>query len=251
MMCDAAVAAEEWAIAKDRVDEMVAMAEPDTGSGADDNDTVAAKVRGVTYRSCLALGRQTEYPDQVGRMALLAQALALCPADDVPAVLKLWRSVASRVSSDPAAVHAHALALTGGTASPPPSASAAAADRVLGSRTAARAASAAKWGLDNLRSLASTPASRAASGISPPASRGDTGSARVSLDEPRASIDSAGSGSGVGSAGWGTGGGQVAALFDDGEGVRKGARRALVKGVGWLLGAEDGEVESALAPSSE
>lgn len=220
MMCDAAVAAEEWGIAKERVDEMVLMAEPDIGHAASE-DEVSSRVRDVVWRSCLALGRQSEYPDLVGRMALLAQAVALCPAEEVPVILPLWRQAEQMVSSHPELLRQHAMASVSQTSS---SSSSPTEARMLGSRTAARAA---RLAFDNLRSFTASPAL--------------SGGGPLSRHDSRNSTTSRGS---VGRRDTG-GMRDAAALFGEDEHesvVRAGAKRALVKGVGWLLGAEEGDV---------
>jgi hypothetical protein len=244
MMCDAAVADTAWKIAKERVDEMVAIAQPDTGGAQEAKDRDMHKVRDVTYRSCLALGAQPAYPDLVDRLSLLAQAAALCPADQVPSILPLWRSVQDTLSANPASIKAHALALA--KPAPSPTDGGTGIDRMLGSRTAARAA---KWGLDNLRSFTASPLSRPLSRDAVPRGGGAGGSTGASVMARQDSRDSRTSRGSFGSVGRSSAEGgrpprDAAALFDDDpRGGGAGARRALVKGVGWLLGAEEGEMK--------
>ncbi|TXT11031.1 hypothetical protein VHUM_01782 [Vanrija humicola] len=216
MMADAAVAAEDWTLAAERIEEMVALAKPDLGDG----DAAGQKTRDVVWRSCFELGRQSEYSNVVGRQALLAQAMLLCPAEHVAAILPIYRGVEAQIAAHPEVLRRASAATSSSPAAPSPTTT---EERVLGSRTAARAA---RMALDigaSFRNYTGSPAL--------PSGRSDL-----------SRWDSRGS--------HGSGGGRdAAALFDrhadsGDEGVRAGAKRALVKGVGWLLGADESEMGS-------
>lgn len=211
MMADAAVAAEDWTLAQQRVDEMVALAKPDLG----DSDAAAQKTRDVVWRSCFELGRQGEYGDVVGRQALLAQAMLLCPAEHVSVILPIYRGVEAQIAAHPEVLRRAGSSAS--TSAPSPTAE----ERVLGSRTAARAA---RMALDIGASFRNYTGSPALPSGRSDLSRWDSRGSHGSKD-----------------------GRDAAALFDrhtDGgnEGVREGAKRALVKGVGWLLGADESEI---------
>ncbi|WOO78903.1 Neuroblastoma-amplified sequence [Vanrija pseudolonga] len=212
MMADAAVAAEDWTLAQQRVDEMVALAKPDLG----DSDAAAQRTRDVVWRSCFELGRQSEYGDVVGRQALLAQAMLLCPAEHVSVILPIYRGIEAQIAAHPEVLR-RAGSSTASTSAPSPTAE----ERVLGSRTAARAA---RMALDIGASFRNYTGSPALPSGRSDLSRWDSRGSHGSKD-----------------------GRDAAALFDrhaDGgnEGVREGAKRALVKGVGWLLGADESEI---------
>ncbi|CAK9786713.1 unnamed protein product [Cutaneotrichosporon oleaginosum] len=245
MLVDAAIAHSDWAVAKEHVDAMVAMAEPDLGDAeaadgwgwdgdgdgdGDEGEAVsktdavgddAAAVRDVTYRACVALG--TSIPDVGARLALLAQAVALAPAAELASILPLYHDLEAQVAADPALLRPTSPSAS---ASAPafPALSSLPVDTVLGSRRAAKAARMA-FDLAGLNIPSLRPGSakgKVASPVERTASRG-------SMERPRGSFES--------------GRGDAAALFDsvDEPSVRAGARRALVKGVGWLLGADESE----------
>lgn len=286
MLVDAAVAAEDWELAREHVDAMVEMAEPDLGDGEHDElpgdgkgversgqaetrkdeedgwgwdegstrgpsavvaakhqpDTAPAnskaKVRDVAYRSCLALG-SSAYPDLGARLALLAQAVALAPPSEVPVILPLYHGVEALVASNPAVLR-RTTSRPSSTSSPVP----AEGETVLGSRRAAKAARlaydlGASLNFPALRGMTVSPAlGSARSDVSGRSAQGQaqgrrsasltrTGT-RGSIERTRGSLEQER---------------DAAALFDHHAEptVRAGARRALVKGVGWLLGADEGE----------
>lgn len=268
MLCDSAISNEEWEVARDYIGILTDMAEPELeeapvapprpGSRASlsrqvrrasmcsdvsgfeppvrDPATEASMIRQVTWRSCLALGRQSEYQNIPDRIALLAQAIALCPPEEVSAILPIWRSaeklvvnnpklleppvqegsgftastlssgigsVASGLGSGLGAMGGSAMAM-GGSAMSAAFGSSQGHDqedgqRVLGSRHAARAAKLAMDFGSNLRSFTGSPAQ---------GEDRDHGDVR---------------------------GGLVA----DVDAAADMGRRALVKGVGWLLGADE------------
>lgn len=227
MLSDAATSAQDWDLARERVEKLTLMASPDLGQ---EETEEAKKVRDVAWRSCLALGRQATYPDLAGRMALLAQAVALAPADQVSSILQLYKGVEDELTAHPEALRAHIRGKRGdemiGVSHQ---------DTVLGSRRAARAAKLALDigsnlpGFGNLRSMTVSPALGSARSVRSERSersldRRDTRDGRESAASGRESLDGAR---------------DPAGLFDQDVDVRAVGRRALVKGVGWLLGADE------------
>lgn len=269
MLCDSAISNEEWSIARDYISVLTDMAQPELestptapprpGSRASidrptsqasmrtdvsgyepavrDPATEASMIRQVTWRSCLALGRQSEYDNIPDRIALLAQAIALCPPEEVGAILPMWRGAEQLVVNNPKLLEPPSESVVGSgsgfTASSLSSGLGSVASgigssamnaaagfggfggggggdraqgqdgdqRVLGSRRAARAAKLAIDFGSNLRSFTGSP-------VSADRDRGDHGEVR---------------------------GGLVA----DVDAAADMGRRALVKGVGWLLGADE------------
>lgn len=303
MLVDAAVAAEDWDLAREHVEAMVEMAEPDLGeptrggaegtsvdpivvedeeeadewgwdegldlpegsvgsprlrarsvrstrgpgsvaSVSSSRSSAESKVRGMAFRSCLALGRAESYPDLGGRLALLAQSIALAPSDEVSNILPLYHSVEAMVASNPSALKRTtsrpSSSSSGAWGAPPAMPGAGGEGTVLGSR---RAAKAAKMAFDlgaSLVPLRGSPVHGGARSASPGGSAQaqaqlqgrrsaslTRSTTRSSIDRPRSSAELER---------------EAAALFDYPDtGVRTGARRALVKGVGWLLGADEGD----------
>lgn len=163
-------------------------------------------------------------------MALLAQAVALAPADQVSSILQLYKGVEDELTAHPEALRAHIRGKRGdemiGVSHQ---------DTVLGSRRAARAAKLALDigsnlpGFGNLRSMTVSPALGSARSVRSERSersldRRDTRDGRESAASGRESLDGAR---------------DPAGLFDQDVDVRAVGRRALVKGVGWLLGADE------------
>jgi hypothetical protein len=249
----------------------------------------------VAWRTALALGTQQDFSDVARRQTLLGWAVELAPASHLHEILPAWRSLEDGAHRLSAAAKrrrvagittSHARNRSGGSAgSIGISASGRAVgaeERVLGSRTAARAARMARdlgdrWGIHSPLGISSPRLGGLGAALARTASRDSTGSTRSTRERPDStdptsrSIATAESGSGSGSARWdrvegagegagaGAGAGTtrsslegetdrpIAAALgglgeDDVERVRRGARRALVKGVGWLLGAEESEI---------
>ncbi|GMK54537.1 hypothetical protein CspeluHIS016_0111230 [Cutaneotrichosporon spelunceum] len=276
MLVDAAVAQNDWEVAREHVDALVDMAEPDLGDAApttetapkDDNEEGVggwgwdehdhehesapgpasaqsaltktseqaksdAAVRDVTYRACLALG-SSSYPDLGARLALLAQAIALAPADAVSTILPSYHHLEARIAADPSLLKASSRPVS-------PALPAAATETMLGSRRAAAAARTvyglgASLNLPSLRGMTVSPAlgsAKSAKNVASPIERSFSPNGRGSMDRPRGSFESGRSQER-----------DTSMLFDgvqDEPSMRAGARRALVKGVGWLLGAEEGD----------
>ena len=198
----------------------------------------------VVYRALVSLGEQSEYADIERRMTVLGQALELAPADRIPAILQVWRVVEDgQAKLSGAAKRRRIAGISDPSASLPSlaptsisssigSLGASTEERVLGSRTAARAARLAMGFAGNtlnLRGIASnamTPSSMT------PSVRSEDGTTRSS-DGEKSSFGAIFDGAGVkpGTA--------------EAERVRQQARKALVRGVGWLLGADEDEIVGA------
>jgi hypothetical protein len=208
-------------------------------------------MRDVAFKTCLELGRQEEWSEIDNRMLLLGRAVEFCPSDTIPSVLVTWRAV--EAGSLKLSQAAKRRRLTGvkqpfkpaGTASTITSPVVGSEEeRVLGSRTAARAARMAlgfgerfrdqiPFGAGISPKLPSLTSSREASRDRSGGRGGGAGEERRSIDSDRGSLSGLGFGAG-------TGPGRRDQT--DAERVSRHARRALVKGVGWLLGADEREL---------
>ena len=220
------------------------------------------QMRQVCWKTCLKLGRRPEV-DIHRRMTLLGKSIELCPADQISDILSVWREAeeaylaagqeakrrrlaGKQPSVSPAQPHLPTLSVGEGEE-----------ERVLGSRTAARAARLAKVALNPLSAkiphlpgssasprLASEGFATVLSGslfrsVSRDSDRHRDRSAVSSPLLPQTGDDShlspalnAGDRLGVAAFGEET----------DAERVSRHAKRAFTRGVGWLLGAEEGEV---------
>ena len=197
----------------------------------------------VVWKSCLLVGSQSDYFSIDNRMNLLGRAIEACPAEEIPRILGVWRKVEDgQMKLDEAAKRRRLHGIR--SANPPsrPGSSMASPavgeERVLGSRTAARAARLAMdFAAPRLRSAGISPqlpSGLGFSGRSPTLTSpalSSTDGARRSTDSDRPSIGSILDNSGLA---------QGAA---EAERVRQQARRALVRGVGWLLGADESEID--------
>lgn len=239
MLADSAVQAAEFDIAYTYCQSMVDLASSRRYRAKKGEEEKLERLRDVCWRTCLSIGRQSEYADVGNKMTVLGQAVELCPPDQIPDILKVWRKVEDgemrlgeaakrrRLAGIPSAKSGHPGTKTGSLPTSP--ATVTHEERVLGSRTAAKAAKLAldfgeRW---NLRQYAPSPV---------------LGSAPLNALSRTISREASDSGSRRSS---GEGGRPAKALFDDAgeaERVRVQARRALVKGVGWLLGADEKEV---------
>jgi hypothetical protein len=281
-----------------------------------DNDRNISRLREVTWKSCLELGRQPEYPSITHRLLLLGRAIEYCPADDsVMAILGEWRKVedgqlrlsqaakrrrvrgiklgdAASLPNSPiaksktnrSAAGATGYSLTGtgtGTGEDSDNAMTDDEERVLGSRTAARAAKLAfgfgerfRGNLPMTMPINLASASAAVSAVSPrlpslsrdrdrsiSRDRAGTGKGPAEITSPKspprsAILPHAGTGQG-GASGTGKEGSSRGSMDSDrislsglgfgdvqsdAERVQRQAKRALVKGVGWLLGADEREI---------
>ena len=223
MLADAALQATEFERAFEHCQAMVALAKTRTKS--------EDKMGEICWKTCLELGQQSEFADVGNKMTLLGWSVELCPPEQIPDILSVWRKVEDGQIRLGEAAKRRRIA---GIDQPNPSSRAASSTstpsfpprpdeiepRVLGSRTAARAARLAKdFGERfNLRQLGHSPS------LGSEDEHDDDGSERrrsTESDRP------------------------ITAMFDtavERERVRLQARRALVKGVGWLLGADEKEI---------
>lgn len=196
-------------------------------------------MRDVAFKTCLELGRQEEWSEIDNRMLLLGRAVEFCPSDTIPSVLVTWRSVEDSSLKLSQAAKRRRLTGVKQPFKPADTASNFASpivgsqeERVLGSRTAARAARMALGFGERFKDQIPF-----RTGISPrlpslPSSRDASrdragGEERRSIDSDRVSLSGLGFGT---------------RDQTDAERVSRHARRALVKGVGWLLGADEREL---------
>lgn len=224
MLADAAIQATEFERAFERCQAMVGLAK--TRKRGDDG---GSRVSEVCWKTCLQLGQQREYADVGNKMTLLGWAVELCPSEQIPDILSVWRRVEDgQIRLGEAAKRRRLTGINqpststsrAGSTPSSPSRLPEAEERVLGSRTAARAARLAKdFGERfNLRQLAPSPL------LGSEEERDEEGSERRKSAESERPI---------------------AAMFDaaaEGERVRLQTRRALIRGVGWLLGADEKEI---------
>ncbi|WVW79731.1 hypothetical protein I302_101701 [Kwoniella bestiolae CBS 10118] len=213
------------------------------------------------WKLSYSLSTTPDYSDIPSKIQLISYALELCPSSSIPEILASYRTLEEgRIKLDKALKRRRQTGITPNTHRHPHHdlqtesqvALGLGEERVLGSRTAAKAA---KLALDlsgkfrsyspNLGNGASpvlgqlpfhlsrtTSRSRLPAGISTPRmasgteddARSETGSERS--HGTKELFENLGVGQGM----------------DEAERVRQGARRALVRGVGWLLGAEEGEI---------
>ncbi|ORY29557.1 secretory pathway protein Sec39-domain-containing protein [Naematelia encephala] len=251
MLADSAIQHGDFERAYEHVQSMVSLAKGRNLQGREG-------LREVCWKLCAELGGQTEYSDTPNKMTLLGQAVEMCPADQIPNILSTWRKVeegqiklgqaakrrrltgdihsgstrhksdnnntTTTISSPSSPTHGQQHSTRGRNGE----------ERVLGSRTAARAAKLALDFSDRLnRQFATSPTlpSGAFNALSLSRSRSRSISRDHNVDEREGNTGT------VGDRGFGE-------IFDtaDGERVRQGARRAFVKGVGWLLGADEKEI---------
>lgn len=258
-----------------------------------------ARVRDVAWRTALDLGTQQHFSDVARRQTLLGWAVELAPASHLHEILPAWRSLEDGAHRLSAAAKrrrvagittSHARNRSGGSAGSMSigigtgnggrgvGVGSGTEERVLGSRTAARAARMARdlgdrWGIHSPLGISSPRLGGLGAALARTTSRDSTGSTRSARERPgstdptnptRAIVaaesgsarwdrergEAAGEGAGAGatrSSLEGESDRPIAAALgglgeDDVERVRRGARRALVKGVGWLLGAEESEI---------
>ena len=258
MLVDSAIKGGEVDVAWTHCQEMLALSKRRTKfdpKGKPVPSSQLAHPQDVIWKSCLLIGSRDDSADVEMKMNALGQAVERCPAEEMPHVLEVWRKIESgRMKLDEAAKRRRVAGIKASVRDGKVSSRSAAGssvaspmigeERMLGSRTAARAARLAMdfagnrlrtggisphlpSGIGSLSFSPCTPASAASS---------DAGTeSRRSGESDRPSIGAMFDGSGVG-----IGQGAVEA-----ERVRQQARRALVRGVGWLLGAEDEEMGSA------
>ena len=210
----------------------------------------------VVWKGCHLVGSQIDFADIDKKMTLLGQAVELCPPDQVPHVLETWRTVeAGLIRLDEAAKRRRLTGVRGPSTKRPDSRTGSnfaspvfpfGEERMLGSRRAARAARLAldlagdrfKFGTGVLGGVV-TPRTASSPGRSPSlrsAALGSGGSedGRWSNESDRPSIGALLEGHGLG----------VGQGVAEAERVRQQARKALVRGMGWLLGADENEPQS-------
>jgi len=194
----------------------------------------------LVWRALAHLGEQADFPEISKKLVVLGQALELCPPAEIPSIMLTWRSVEDgQIKLTEAAKrrrvagirHPHHHTAASSATSP----SRTAEERVLGSRTAARAARLAMGFAGdrlNFRGIASNPLLN-----SPTPSQDGFGQKIAHEDQPRRSGESDRPAFGAMFDGAG-----VKAGTAEAERVRQQARKALVRGVGWLLGADEREI---------
>lgn len=224
MLADAAVQAMEFERAFEHCQAMVALAKSRARTKSDED-----RVEEVCWKTCLELGHQSEYAEVGNKMTLLGWAIELCPSERIPDILAVWRKVEDgQIRLGEAAKRRRLAGINQPSTSNRTSGSIPssprmpeAEERVLGSRTAARAARLA-MGLGDrfsLRQIATSPL------LGSEDERDEEGSEKRRSGESYRPI---------------------AAMFDaataERDRVRIQARRAVLKGVGWLLGADEKEI---------
>lgn len=236
MLADVAVTHSEYDMAFSHAQKLVSLIKDRHKRRTPEDEEL---IRDVAYKTCLELGRQGDWSEIDNRMLLLGRAIEFCPSETIPSILVTWRQVEDGSLKLSQAAKRRRLT---GVKQPFKAASTGSAvvspvvgsqeERVLGSRTAARAARMALGFGERFKDqipfrsglsprLPSIPSSREGS-------RDRSGEERGSLDSDRASLSGLGFG---------------ARDQTDAERVSRHARRALVKGVGWLLGADERELQ--------
>jgi hypothetical protein len=193
----------------------------------------------ICWKTCSLLGKQSEYSDIPRKMSLLGRALQFCPPEAISELLVVWRRVEDgQVRLDEAARNRHEPLIfkkghhrnhsteSAGSAASSSRGTPLSAAHLLGSKRAAMAAQRLNKAAHdfssnfNLRPLqtgnlapSSTPSLR------------DEHSPARSESSDRAVRDA------------------LAGLGDGGVEIKQQARRALVKGVGWLIGAGEEELQ--------
>lgn len=274
MLCDSAISNEEWEVARDYIGILTDMAQPELeegpiapprpGSRASlrrapsrasirssvsgyepeirDPATEAAMIRQVTWRSCLNLGRQSEYPNIPDRIGLLAQAIALCPPDEVAAILPIWRSAEQLVVNNPALLEPPAASGSGFSASSLGSGIGSVASG-LGSGLGAMGGSAMAMGNNAMHAAAGFGGfGGAGAGAGGEDADGRVLGSRRAARAAKLALDFGSnlrSFTGSPAQGAEDHGDVRGGLVADVDAAADMGRRALVKGVGWLLGADE------------
>lgn len=194
----------------------------------------------VCWKTCYQFGRQSEFKDVERKLSLMGHALDFCPADTISDLLVAWRKLEDEALRHPQKRGAPRGGSSGGPAHALdhlPSIAVSAASQLTGMRAS---------DLDHMRrrDIAAAAASRTINTLSSSLSsfRPLGGGSSVRSASPASSMHSQ-----PGSAASGGAEHSVASLFgglgkeEDQDVVRQG-RRALTKGVGWLLGASEEEM---------
>ncbi|KAJ9106995.1 hypothetical protein QFC19_002863 [Naganishia cerealis] len=205
-------------------------------------------VKDVCWKTCYQLGKQTEFTDLSKRMKFLAKALEYCPPEMITEMLAVWRKLEDgHIRLEEAAKHRRDARIpepegsTRGHRRTGSAGSTLSADglrgrttteqQLLGSRTAARAAKTLNKVAHDFSSRGFALPSLATPHFSRPASA----QSRTRNDQSPARSE-------TGSVNTMAIRDQLAGLGDGGE-IKQQARKALVKGVGWLLGANENEMK--------
>jgi hypothetical protein len=205
-------------------------------------------VKDVCWKTCYQLGKQSEFTDLAKRMKFLAKALEYCPAEMITEMLAVWRKLEDgHIRLEEAAKHRRDARIPepeGSTRGHRRTGSAAsnssvdglrgrttAEQQLLGSRTAARAAKTFNKVAHDFTARGFALPSLATPHFSRPASA-----------QSRSRPDQSPARSETGSVNTLALRDQLAGLGDGGE-IKQQARKALVKGVGWLLGANENDMK--------
>lgn len=237
MLADVAVVHSEYDIAFTHAQKLVSLIKERHKKRTPEDEEI---IRDVAYKACLELGRQDEWSAIDDRLLLLGRAIEFCPSETIPSVLVTWRQVeAGSLKLSQAAKRRRLTGVkqpfkpanTGSTVVSPTLGSE--EERVLGSRTAARAARVALGFGERFRDQipfgsSISPRIPSLASSSRDGSRDRSGEGRRSMDSDRVSLSGLGFGT---------------RDQTDAERVSRHARRALVKGVGWLLGADERELQ--------
>ncbi|KAL7413320.1 secretory pathway protein Sec39-domain-containing protein [Mrakia frigida] len=216
------------------------------GTSKEDQAASMEEAIEVCWKTAFQLGRQTEFDDVERKMALVGHALNFCPSDSISDLLVAWKKV-EEDASKPRSSTAHTSSQHSlGHGSPfgnsssngqPTTAEQHARDRKrdMAARAAARTFSSLSSSLSSFRPLAVSSSSSA----SVPRSASPAGSSSFRSET--------GGGEGGGTRRSFEGAGpSVASLFGSvqqgEEEIMNHGRRALTRGVGWLLGASETEM---------
>jgi hypothetical protein len=238
MLADAAVAHGEYDLAAGYTQRLIDLVKDRRQRRSPEENE---ELRTVVWKTCLELGRQDEWSDIDSRVLLLGRATEYCPAETIPSILALWRNVEDgSLKLSQAAKRRRLAGIKDPTRSHPTTSVATSPvvgseeERVLGSRTAARAAKMALGFGERFkdqipfRSGLSPHLPSLTSSREPSRDRAGGSEGRRSLDSDRDSLSGLGFGT---------------RDATDAERVSRHARKALVRGVGWLLGADERDVQ--------
>lgn len=237
MLADAAVAHGDYDLAAGYTQRLIDLVKDRRRRRSKEEDE---ELRTVVWKSCLELGRQDDWSDIDNRVLLLGRATEYCPAETIPSILAVWRNVEDGSLKLSQAAKRRRLAGIKNPTKAHPTAVATSPvvgseeERVLGSRTAARAAKMALGFGERFkdqipfRSGLSPHLPSLTSSREPSRDRGGGSEGRRSLDSDRDSLSGLAFGTGNPT---------------DAERVSRHARKALVRGVGWLLGADERDAQ--------
>ncbi|KAL7422256.1 hypothetical protein Q5752_002902 [Cryptotrichosporon argae] len=252
MLIDAALGADEFSIARERCVELVRMAREAPAPASAAGSPASDRIEDTAWKACLALGRRADWLDARARRDMLGHAIALAPADIVASILPFWRKAEDEViarraagtldataraaaeaeTSAAGAVWHAAATLAGLDDSTSTQTSPSRSSSANGERGFARAARLARELGHRLRDEAASPSPSLHLNVSSSV----TNSVRPGLSSAGARAASAAGAAGIDLQGLQHG------IGEEAERAKESARRALVKGVGWLLGADEGEL---------